>query len=72
MVIRDKRFHITDTPHDRDVIKQGEILLNIAHKAMSNVKFLGSQDMYCLCEAIDLIRRSMANRQNVRHDWMMR
>jgi len=68
--MRDKRFHLENNAHNKDVVKQGEILLNIARKAMSNVKFLGNEDMYCVCEAIDLIDRATANRTNLRRDWL--
>lgn len=68
---RDKRFHIEDTDYDRDIVEQGETLLGIAHKAMSSVKFLGTEDMYCVGEAIDLIERAMANRDNLRYDWVL-
>jgi len=68
---RDKRFHLEDNGHNYDVCYQGETLLEIAHKAMSNIKFLGNEDMYCVCEAIDLIERAMANRDNLRRDWIL-
>jgi len=68
---RDKRFHIENNSHNHDVAKQGDILLNIAHKAMISVKFLGNEDMHCICECIELIERAQANRQNLRYDWFL-
>ncbi len=70
-MMRDKKFHLEQNAHNLDVIKQGNILLDIAHKAMSNVKFLGSEDMYCVGEAKDRIERAMANRDNVQKDWWL-
>ena len=68
--MRDKRFHIQDTPHGKEVLKQGDILLDIAGQALANVKFLGSADMYTITEAITLIDRATANRTQVRRDWL--
>ena len=67
---KDKRFHIQDTPHNKEVLRQGDILLGIAHKALTNVKFLGSTDMYCITDAIALVDRALANRIQARRDWL--